>query len=90
MRPPRVEAGVATLTESAMLAVDSIRTQPARSILAIVGIVIGIVTVVLVASVLANLRAGTYRIACMIQIGEQGSTVAHYQQGMWTDLVVEQ
>jgi hypothetical protein len=40
-------------------------------------------------SVLANLRAGTYRIACMIQIGESGSTVDHYQQGMWADLVVE-
>ena len=35
---------------------DSLRTQRARSALAIVGIVIGIVTVVLVASVLANVR----------------------------------
>lgn len=41
-------------------------------------------------AVLAHLRAGTYRIACMIEIGEQGSTVDHYQQGMWTDLVVEE
>ena len=39
---------------SAALAVDSLRTQPARSTLAIVGIVIGIVTVVVVASVLAG------------------------------------
>ncbi len=46
----------AALSESASLAVDSVRTQPARSLLAIAGIVIGIVTVVLVASVLANLR----------------------------------
>jgi putative ABC transport system permease protein len=46
----------AALSESASLAVDSVRTQPARSFLAIAGIVIGIVTVVLVASVLANLR----------------------------------
>jgi putative ABC transport system permease protein len=46
----------AAFGESAWLAVDSVRTQPARSALAIVGIVIGIVTVVLVASVLANLR----------------------------------
>jgi putative ABC transport system permease protein len=46
----------AALRESASLAVDSVRTQPARSLLAIVGIVIGIVTVVLVASVLANVR----------------------------------
>ena len=46
----------AALRESASLAVDSVRTQPARSVLAIAGIVIGIVTVVLVASVLANLR----------------------------------
>jgi putative ABC transport system permease protein len=44
------------MTESASLAVDSVRTHPARSLLAILGIVIGIVTVVLVASVLANLR----------------------------------
>lgn len=42
--------------ESAELAVDSLRTQPARSTLAIVGIVIGIVTVVVVASVLAGVR----------------------------------
>ena len=53
-RAPRHWA--AALRESASLAIDSVRTQPARSLLAIVGIVIGIVTVVLVASVLANLR----------------------------------
>jgi putative ABC transport system permease protein len=38
------------------LALDAIRTHPARSLLAILGIVIGIVTVVLVAAVLANVR----------------------------------
>jgi putative ABC transport system permease protein len=53
-RAPRHWA--AALSESGALAVDSVRTQPARSVLAIAGIVIGIVTVVLVASVLANLR----------------------------------
>ncbi len=42
--------------ESLALAVDSVRTNPLRSTLAVVGIVIGIVTVVLVASVLAGLR----------------------------------
>jgi putative ABC transport system permease protein len=42
--------------ESAGLAVESLRTQPVRAALAVVGIVIGIVTVVLVASVLAGLR----------------------------------
>ncbi|MGE5244210.1 MAG: ABC transporter permease [Betaproteobacteria bacterium] len=42
--------------ESAALALDSMRTERARSILAIAGIVIGIVTVVLVASILANAR----------------------------------
>jgi len=42
--------------ESFTLAVESVRANPARSTLAIVGIVIGIVTVVLVATVLANLR----------------------------------
>jgi putative ABC transport system permease protein len=38
------------------MAVEAIRVHPARSVLAIFGIVIGIVTVVLVASVLVNLR----------------------------------
>ena len=53
MRP----AGLDTLmTEPALLAMDSLRTERARSVLAIAGIVIGIVTVVLVASVLANAR----------------------------------
>jgi putative ABC transport system permease protein len=42
--------------EAARLAMDSLRTHRARSALAIVGIVIGLVTVVLVASVLANVR----------------------------------
>ena len=43
--------------ESFRLAVESVRSNPSRSVLAIVGIVIGIVTVVLVATVLANLRS---------------------------------
>jgi putative ABC transport system permease protein len=45
-----------TLSEPAALAVESLRTERARSILAIAGVVIGIVTVVLIASVLANAR----------------------------------
>lgn len=45
-----------SVAESASLALDSLRTHRARSLLAITGIVIGIVTVVLVASVLANVR----------------------------------
>lgn len=45
-----------TVGEPAWLAFDSLRTSRARSFLAIGGIVIGIVTVVLVASVLANVR----------------------------------
>ena len=45
------------VAEPAALAVDALRTQRARSALAIAGIVIGIVTVVLVASVLANVRS---------------------------------
>src|SRR6188768_1316460 len=70
-RPPRgshrhhrrAEAGMSLrhqwrdrVSEAARLAVDSLRTHRARSGLAIVGIVIGLVTVVLVASVLANVR----------------------------------
>lgn len=42
--------------ETVAIALSAIRMQASRSILASVGIVIGIVTVVLVASVLANLR----------------------------------
>ena len=45
-----------TVSESAALAIESLRTQRARSALAIAGVVIGIVTVVLIASVLANAR----------------------------------
>jgi putative ABC transport system permease protein len=48
--------GLLAVTEPAALALDALRTERARSVLAISGIVIGIVTVVLVASVLANAR----------------------------------
>ena len=44
------------MAEPAALAIDSLRTERARSALAMIGIIIGIVTVVLVASVLANAR----------------------------------
>jgi putative ABC transport system permease protein len=44
------------VAEPAALALDSLRTERVRSVLAVAGIVIGIVTVVLVASVLANAR----------------------------------
>ena len=44
------------MAEPAALAIDSLRTDRVRSALAMSGIVIGIVTVVLVASVLANAR----------------------------------
>jgi putative ABC transport system permease protein len=46
----------AIVAEPARLALDSLRTERMRSVLAVAGIVIGIVTVVLVASVLANAR----------------------------------
>jgi putative ABC transport system permease protein len=45
-----------TVAEPAALAVESLRTERARSVLAVAGIVIGIVTVVLIASILANAR----------------------------------
>jgi putative ABC transport system permease protein len=44
------------IPRSASLALDSLRTQPLRSALAIAGIVVGIVTVVLVATILAGVR----------------------------------
>lgn len=40
-------------------------------------------------AVLVNLSPGTYRLACQIEIGEAGSEVDHYQQGMWIDVLVE-
>src|SRR5689334_25280841 len=42
--------------EAAILAVDALRAQPARSTLAILGVVIGIITVVIVAATLVGLR----------------------------------
>jgi putative ABC transport system permease protein len=42
--------------EAATLALDALRSQPARSTLAVLGVVIGIVTVVIVASTLVGLR----------------------------------
>jgi len=44
------------LVETVRLTHDSVAAHPLRSVLAVLGIVIGIVTVVLVASVLANVR----------------------------------
>ncbi|MGE3508825.1 MAG: ABC transporter permease [Vicinamibacterales bacterium] len=52
----RVAGWRRVVAESAALALTALRTERARSFLAVVGIVIGIVTVVLVASVLANVR----------------------------------
>jgi hypothetical protein len=40
-------------------------------------------------AVLVNLLRGTYRLACQIGIGQEGSEVDHYQQGMWVDVLVE-
>lgn len=56
MSPRPAVRWLQTLTEPASLAWDSLRTSRARSVLAVGGIIIGIVTVVLVASVLANVR----------------------------------
>ena len=44
------------LREASTLAIDSLVSQPLRAGLAILGVVIGIVTVVLIASILANVR----------------------------------
>ena len=54
-RPSLTRLG-ASIAEAGRLAWESLRAQPARSALAIGGVVIGIVTVVLVASVLVGLR----------------------------------
>jgi putative ABC transport system permease protein len=52
----RVQAGRDVALETLRLTLDSLSAHPLRSFLAILGIVIGIVTVVLVASILANVR----------------------------------
>ena len=49
---------ITPIYESAQIALTSLRTERTRSVLAISGIVIGIVTVVLMASILANVRNG--------------------------------
>ena len=56
MAAPQLSRWARMVGEPAWLAFDSLRTSRARSFLAIGGIVIGIVTVVLVAAVLANVR----------------------------------
>lgn len=55
-RPSAAIALATSIREAGRLAWESVRAQPARSGLAIAGVVIGIVTVVLVASVLVGLR----------------------------------
>lgn len=40
-------------------------------------------------SVVIDLPAGKYQLACLIVPGEAGSTVDHYQQGMHTDFTVK-
>ncbi len=55
-RPSSEVRWQSALAEAATLAAESIRVQTARSVLAIVGLVIGIVTVVLVSSTLVGLR----------------------------------
>jgi putative ABC transport system permease protein len=58
MRKPGRRRGtwLSVAVETARLALGSIRSQPLRSSLAIVGVVIGIVTVVMVTSILSGLR----------------------------------
>ena len=40
-------------------------------------------------SIVRDLPAGDYQLACLIVPGEAGSTADHYQQGMWTEFTVE-
>ncbi len=56
-RRARLTTWRGAFAESIRQAFDALRLQPGRTLLAVVGVVIGIVTVVLVASVLANVRA---------------------------------
>lgn len=54
----RARRWMADVAEAGALALDAVRSQPLRSALAVAGVVIGIVTVVFVASVLAGVRNG--------------------------------
>lgn len=40
-------------------------------------------------SIVLDLAPGNYQLACLIAAGQAGSTVDHYQQGMWTEFTVE-
>jgi uncharacterized cupredoxin-like copper-binding protein/plastocyanin len=40
-------------------------------------------------SIVLDLTPGAYQLACLITIGESGSTVDHYQQGMHTPFTVQ-
>jgi uncharacterized cupredoxin-like copper-binding protein len=40
-------------------------------------------------SVVLDLEPGAYQLACLITIGEEGSTVDHYKQGMHTEFTVQ-
>ena len=76
------------LAEAGTLAVESIRVHTARSLLAIVGIVIGIVTVVLVASVLANVRN---QIALLFRdLGTENVFAFHLTGDPYTDVSEEE
>jgi putative ABC transport system permease protein len=68
--------------EAAALAVDSIRAQPARSSLAIVGVVIGIVTVVLVSSTLVGLRNSVAQL--FRELGTDNIFAFHYSGDPYT------
>jgi len=52
----RLREGLSLGADTWRLVHDSVRAHPLRSTLAILGVIIGIVTVVLVASILANVR----------------------------------
>jgi putative ABC transport system permease protein len=74
----RVKHWRGVLRESSWLAFDSIRSQPARSTLAILGIIIGIITVVLVASVLANVRNS---VALLFRELVEGASASFFEIG---------
>src|SRR3954452_14936194 len=58
MKSSRISAGVVNVRETLAMAVDSVWNHKFRSGLTILGIVIGITTVVTVSSLLTGLRAG--------------------------------
>ena len=74
---------------AAALAFEALRAQPARSALAILGVVIGIVTVVIVASTLVGLRNSVATLFRQVYAGGSIEAVTNYCTHRLADRLTE-